>query len=205
MSDRQISSLARQLALCHAAAKRARGADGRPALTYCLASYGGRLEERMEHLQGSATWPAARHRHSWLDCLGVGGDGGGDCGGGGSSLGASLGGAASARRRLVYLSAEGEETLETIDPAAVYVIGGLVDRNQHRGLSLRRAQDAGVSTARLPLEEYVQMSVEGKGRALTVNQCYELLLLRAQGHSWEEVVRQVMPLRRARSEHVGGL
>lgn len=174
MSERQIVSLAQQLSLCHAAAKRSRDASGQPALTYCLASYGGRLEARMQRLQGSSTWPAARHRQSWRHCL----DG------------------ASPPQKLVYLSAEGDETLDTIDPDAVYVIGGLVDRNQHKGLSHRRAQEAGVPTARLPLAEHVALSVEGKGRALAVNHCYELLLLRAQNCSWEEAIRQVLPQRR---------
>ena len=131
----------------------------------------------MQHLQGSSTWPAARHRQSWRGCLDD------------TSAG-------SAPPKLVYLSAEGDETLDSIDPDAVYVIGGLVDRNQHKGLSRRRAREAGVPTARLPLEEYVQLSIEGKSRALAVNHCYELLLLRAQNHSWEEATRLVLPQRR---------
>jgi tRNA (guanine9-N1)-methyltransferase len=90
-------------------------------------------------------------------------------------------------------------TLDTIDHDAVYVIGGLVDRNQHVGLCHRRAQAAGVCTARLPLEEHVAMNAEGHGRALTVNQCYELLLLRAQGHGWEAAIRRVLPSRRQSS------
>lgn len=33
------------------------------------------------------------------------------------------------QEELVYLSPDAEEVLETIDPAKVYVIGGLVDRS----------------------------------------------------------------------------
>ena len=33
------------------------------------------------------------------------------------------------REELVYLSPDAEEVLDTIDPAKVYVIGGLVDRS----------------------------------------------------------------------------
>ena len=180
MSDRQVVSLAKQLGHCHAAANKSRGeASGRPALTHCLSSFGGRLEARMQGIHGSSAWPEARHRGSWLDVA--------------SASGA---GPSSGDRRLIYLSAEGEATVDAIDADAVYVIGGLVDRSQHKDATLRRAMAAGVHTARLPLEEHMAMNAEGRGRALTVNHCFELMLLRAQGRGWEEAMRRVMPGRR---------
>jgi tRNA (guanine9-N1)-methyltransferase len=36
-------------------------------------------------------------------------------------------------KEIVYLSAEAEETLETLSPNCVYVIGGVVDRNSFKG------------------------------------------------------------------------
>ena len=50
------------------------------------------------------------------------------------------------RDRIVYLSAESEEVLEQLDPAAAYIIGGLVDHNHHKGLCHQRAVEAGVRT-----------------------------------------------------------
>lgn len=59
--------------------------------------------------------------------------------------------------RIVYLSSESENVLEELDPNAVYIIGGLVDHNHHKGLSLDRAEKKSLKTARLPLNEYISM------------------------------------------------
>lgn len=40
---------------------------------------------------------------------------------------------------VVYLSADAEETLETIEEDATYIIGGIVDRNRHKVLLWKRA------------------------------------------------------------------
>ena len=183
MTDRQVVSLAHQLAHCHAAAKKTTDANGRPALIHCLSSYGGRLETSMQQIHGSSAWPQARHRKTWLDVA--------------AASGCRSEPLSSADHRLVYLSAEGEETLDAIDADRdIYVIGGLVDRNHHRGLTHRRALAAGVPTARLPLEEHMQMNADARCRALTVNHCFELLLLRGQGVCWQDAIREVLPVRR---------
>eukprot|EP00966_Prymnesium_polylepis_P038465 892684-Prymnesium_polylepis.1 len=103
MTDRQIRSLAQQLSFCHAAAKRSRAA-GYPALTHCLSSYGGRLEDQLTRVNGASAWPVARHRGSYLD------------------VAQSYPGGAG---RLIYLSADGDEAVSSVDPENIYVIGGL--------------------------------------------------------------------------------
>lgn len=59
--------------------------------------------------------------------------------------------------RIVYLSSESENVLHELDPNAVYIIGGLVDHNHHKGLSLERAEKKALRTARLPLSEHISM------------------------------------------------
>lgn len=59
--------------------------------------------------------------------------------------------------RIVYLSSDSDHVLNELDQNAVYIIGGLVDHNHHKGLSLQRAEEKGFKTARLPLSEHIEM------------------------------------------------
>lgn len=58
---------------------------------------------------------------------------------------------------IVYLTSDSDNILNELDSNAVYIIGGLVDHNHHKGLSLQRAEGKGFKTARLPLSEYIEM------------------------------------------------
>lgn len=58
---------------------------------------------------------------------------------------------------IVYLTSESDKVLTEIDPNAAYIIGGLIDHNHHKGLSLQKAQANQLRTARLPLSEHISM------------------------------------------------
>jgi len=98
---------------------------------------------------------------------------------------------------LIYLSSESDTPLDTIDPTLVYVVGGLVDHNRHKGLTHRKAVEAGVRTARLPIDEHLDMS---QRRVLAVNHVVDILVQRATGLDWPAVLMNVMPERRHASE-----
>lgn len=58
---------------------------------------------------------------------------------------------------IVYLTSDSDTVLTELSADDVYVIGGLVDHNHHKGLTLARAQERGLRTARLPLGEHVRL------------------------------------------------
>ena len=103
------------------------------------------------------------------------------------------------RDKIVYLSAESEEVLEQLDPAAAYIIGGLVDHNHHKGLCHQRAVEAGVRTARLPIDEFISMKTR---KVLTVNHVYEILAQVCQGDSWKEAFLKILPERKGALEKI---
>ena len=96
-----------------------------------------------------------------------------------------------AGRDVVYLTADSDTVLDALSPDAVYVIGGIVDRNRHKGLCVGKAKNQGIRTARLPLER-----VLGATKVLTVNQVYSALLEMWGGDGDGVKVASVVPQRR---------
>ena len=83
--------------------------------------------------------------------------------------------------RVVYLTADAEDTLDTIRDGDVLVLGGLVDHREKPGMALDRAVDYGVApvrwrTARLPLGGHVRLLKNAHLPCLAV--CQLLLLAR---------------------------
>ncbi|KAI8474675.1 MAG: hypothetical protein J3K34DRAFT_517988 [Monoraphidium minutum] len=99
-------------------------------LALTLTSFRGALAAFCDH-NGAAAWPIARHEGHVADVF------------------------ASERSNLVMLSPDAPDALDgPLDSAAVYVIGGIVDKSVVKGLSLGWAAAAGVRAARLPVREY---------------------------------------------------
>ena len=136
-----------------------------------FASHGGRTAEKLCH--GSEHWHVTYEPRHYLDAY--------------------------ARERLVYLSSESEVALGALDPHGVYIVGGLVDHNRHKGLTHQQAVDAGVRTARLPIDEHVAMS---QRQVLAVNHVVEILTHRASGLDWAAALMRAMPERRG-AKHRG--
>lgn len=59
--------------------------------------------------------------------------------------------------QIVYLTSDSDNVLIELNKDDVYIIGGLVDHNHHKGLSLKRAEEKGLRTARLPLSEHISI------------------------------------------------
>ncbi len=62
------------------------------------------------------------------------------------------------KENLVYLTADAETVLEELDPKKIYIVGGLVDRNRWKGITMKKANEQGIQTAKLPIGNYLKMS-----------------------------------------------
>lgn len=55
----------------------------------------------------------------------------------------------------MYLTADSENTVDVLDPSKAYIIGGIVDRNRYKNLTLDKANKDGIAHARLPLGNFI--------------------------------------------------
>ncbi|TGO24682.1 hypothetical protein BPAE_0097g00280 [Botrytis paeoniae] len=94
---------------------------------------------------------------------------------------------------IVYLSSDSENTLTTLSPYTTYVIGGIVDKNRHKGLCYKRACDAGIPTAKLPIGEYMTMQSR---TVLTVNHVMEIMIRWLETGDWGKAFLKVIPKRK---------
>ncbi|XP_068159036.1 tRNA methyltransferase 10 homolog A [Drosophila tropicalis] len=103
--------------------------------------------------------------------------------------------------RMIYLTCESDTVLDQLNPECIYVIGGLVDHNHFKGLCHKRATEAGLKTARLPLSEHVDMKTRS---VLSTYHVFELLSRVLSGEGWTEAILATIPLRKgAKAKTVG--
>lgn len=94
---------------------------------------------------------------------------------------------------IVYLSSDSEHTLERLSPNTSYIIGGIVDKNRHKGICHKRAVERGIPTARLPIGEYMEMQSR---TVLTTNHVVEIMLKWMEEGDWGKAFLRVIPKRK---------
>jgi tRNA (guanine9-N1)-methyltransferase len=105
---------------------------------------------------------------------------------------------------IVYLSSDSSETLTELKPYSTYIIGGLVDKNRHKGVCHKRATELGIRTAKLPIGDYLRMASR---HVLATNHVVEIMLKWLELGDWGQAFMQVIPQRKggalktAESEH----
>eukprot|EP00798_Chlamydomonas_sp_ICE-L_P026051 gene26051-11750_t len=106
------------------------------------------------------------------------------------------------KEKIVYLTADSENELDELDESKIYIIGGLVDHNMevHKGLCLKRADAAGIATARLPIQKYVQLTSRA---VLTVNQVVQMMAEYFNKKDWQTVIDLCMPSRKRADKGAG--
>lgn len=96
-------------------------------------------------------------------------------------------------KSFVYLTSESENLLEDIDNSKIYIIGGLVDRNRHKGVTFKKASRLGIETARLPVKENIKLN---SSCVLTVVHVLEVLLAFREHKNWHKALCAVIPPRK---------
>jgi len=128
MPDKDIKSLCKQIRFCYAANARIE-----KPLQLHLTSIGPRIKSQLLDKDGADTWRGVEcHEKVYTDLF--------------------------SRKEIVYLTAESDEVVDEIDPECVYIIGGLVDRNKHKGISHEKAAEAKVHSK----TNYIEMMKEIK-------------------------------------------
>lgn len=97
---------------------------------------------------------------------------------------------------VVYLSSDSPHTLTELKPYSTYIVGGLVDKNRHKGVCYNQATAKGIKTARLPIGDYIQMASR---QVLTTNHVVEIMVRWLELGDWGKAFIQVLPQRKGGS------
>lgn len=128
MIDKDISKCAKQLLWVYTINRK----SAMPLhLHYTGLKTGGRIQQALQRNDGYQNWDIKITEDSYLNVF--------------------------EKQRIVYLTSDSDNVLNELDKDSVYIIGGLVDHNHHKGLSLKRAEENGLRTARLPLSEHISI------------------------------------------------
>jgi tRNA (guanine9-N1)-methyltransferase len=173
MTEAQLRSLCQQLTYCYAANLRAP-----TAAHLVLTGAGGRMGEVLRaQIQGVDNWAVTITDRPYAD-----------------HFAGRLG-------DLVYLTADSPHELTALDPGKAYVVGGIVDRNHHKGLCRDKAGAQGVATARLPIGEHMRLA---SSPVLCTNHVVEIMLQWMECGGWGEAFRRVIPTRKRKDQAGGG-
>ncbi|CAH0554779.1 unnamed protein product [Brassicogethes aeneus] len=136
-----------------------------------LTSFNGKSKEEMARHNGYENWDINIHEKDYLDIF--------------------------PKEKLVYLSSESDNVIQNFDDDKIYIIGGLVDHNFHKGICLKKANEQGIAHAQLPISEYFWMKTR---KVLTINQVFEIILRITEGKNWKEAFEMILPKRKEKRD-----
>lgn len=202
MSEKEHISLASQLTRCYSDNHRA------PFKAHMVvSSFNGKLRERFEGLLANNhhSWKgvrfldgdfveAAEQAKDWM----VGKEGGKIAGaldrtGEGPENERSFADGESGQGEIIYLTSDSPDTLTELRPYSTYIIGGLVDKNRHKGICYKRAMERNIKTAKLPIGDFMQMASRF---VLATNHVNEIMLRWLEFGDWGEAFVKVVPKRK---------
>jgi len=128
------------------------------------------LQEMSKH-SGYANWDVNFHEKNYFDVLD--------------------------KEKIIYLTAESENVVESFDDDKFYVIGGLVDHNSHKGICHNLAVEKGLNHARLPIDEYICLKTR---KVLTIDHVFNIAVNVCNGQSWKDAFMGIIPTRKGATE-----
>lgn len=166
MTEKEVRSLVSQLTQLYAKNRLVEH-----PLQIIVTDFSGRFKQNLDALEGFENWQGVKcEAQSYIDLF--------------------------PKERLVYLTADSETSVETLDENDIYIIGGLVDKNRMKGICMTKAQSQGIRTARLPIDSYMDLKTR---KVLTVNQVYEILLNWTVEKDWAKAFDAIIPKRKGGS------
>ncbi|KAJ3260628.1 tRNA methyltransferase 10 [Boothiomyces macroporosus] len=91
-----------------------------------------------------------------------------------------------------YLTADSPNVITELDPKVIYIVGGIVDKNRHKGLCFQEAEKCKISHGRLPIGEYIKL---GTRKVLTINHV-AIMGEYVNNKDWKEAFLKVLPARK---------
>ncbi|CAE7175861.1 hypothetical protein CFE70_005404 [Pyrenophora teres f. teres 0-1] len=194
MFDNELKSLGLQITRCYSDNRKA---NFRAHLA--LSSFGGKMKERFDGILAKqyTSWKGfrffeedfvevAEKAKEWMAA-----PEGGEVAGALKSWAEN--GDSAEEGEIVYLSSESDNILTHLKPNSTYIIGGLVDKNRHKGICHKRAMERGIKTAKLPIGEYLEMKSR---QVLVTNHVLEIMLKWMDFEDWGKAFMAVMPERK---------
>ncbi|KAG2433256.1 hypothetical protein HXX76_008324 [Chlamydomonas incerta] len=153
------------------------GHNRRAEAPFCLqvTSWFGEIAEYAEGTMGGAAWPLLKRQQATLDLF--------------------------PRELITVLSPDAAEPLTDLDPARVYVVGGIVDKSVIRGVTAGFAARHELQVRRLPTVELAEQLRLGPGApkrpVLNIDDVvYALLRFRVNGGDWLDALDAAIPARK---------
>ncbi|KAF2846025.1 hypothetical protein T440DRAFT_406667 [Plenodomus tracheiphilus IPT5] len=203
MYDNELKSLGLQITRCYSDNRKAKFRTH-----LALANFGGKMKERFDGIlaQQYTSWKGfqffeedfvavAEKSKEWMT-----GPKGGEVAGAlaplqndGQTAEEAPGEGETEEGEIVYLSSESDNVLTHLKPNSTYIIGGLVDKNRHKGICHKRAVARGIKTAKLPIGQYLEMKSR---QVLVTNHVLEIMLKWLEFGDWGKAFIEVMPKRK---------
>ncbi|CAG9317040.1 unnamed protein product [Blepharisma stoltei] len=99
------------------------------------------------------------------------------------------------KEKLVYLTADATEEVDEFEKDKFYIIGGLVDHNRLKRITIDKANSQGIKSAKLPLGRFKDTKIDWS-RVLAVNHVFQLVLKYVEFQDWPTAIECSLPPRK---------